>query len=52
MRKNNKKNDKPELVELVKRFLRKKYQDLQVKLAKEVLESPTCSPFQKRKWNW
>ena len=50
MKKNKKKNDKSEWLESVKRFLKKKYQELLVKYAEEVLESPTCSPFPKKNW--
>lgn len=48
MKKNNKKNDKSELAELVKRFLKKKYRELLEKLDEAARESPICPLFQKK----
>ena len=50
MEKNNQKDDKPEWVELVKRFLKKKYRKLLVVLEEAGRESPIYTPFQKRNW--
>ena len=48
MKKNNKKNDKSELAELVKRFLKKKYQEFLEKLDEAARESPICPLLQKK----